>query len=458
MNDRGKILLLDIDDSLEEELKNHLQKNFSLRFERSSSGINKYLESFKPDIAILESESCCDKESDILKNLMENHPDIFVIIISSSHEIGSAISAMKMGAFDYLTKPLDTELLDTVLENAYSIRELKNEVGGLKEILWRNKVFSSIVGESTEINEVFKQSEKIMERDVNVLILGESGTGKELLARAIHAGSKRSNGPFVVVNCAAITTELSESLLFGHKRGSFTGAFQDHRGYFEQANGGTIFLDEIGDMDLEIQAKVLRVIEDKTIRKLGEKFDQKVDFRVVSATNRDFSSMIAEKKFRSDLYYRLEEYPIKIPSLKERKSDIPVLAEFFLKEFCGFYEIDQMSLSEEAMNSLINYSWPGNIRELKNIIRRAAVQSMDSTIRDIKFFGQTDSESDTKKEDEHKEETETRKSMPTLEELERKAIEEAYKISRGNADKTAVMLDISRATLYRKLKKYGIIS
>jgi two-component system response regulator AtoC len=210
-----------------------------------------------------------------------------------------------MGAFDYLTKPLEFDRLSTVLRNALDLSNLKGEVIELQDKLRQSELFTDIVGESEKVNEVFELVSKVLETDINVMIIGESGTGKELVAKALHQGSKRREGPFVAVNCSAITSELAESLLFGHKKGSFTGATENRAGYFEQADQGTIFLDEIGDMDLEIQAKVLRILEDKNVRRVGEKEEHSIDFRVISATNRDLSKAATENKFRKDLYFRL---------------------------------------------------------------------------------------------------------------------------------------------------------
>ncbi|WP_416145753.1 sigma-54 interaction domain-containing protein [Prosthecochloris sp. SCSIO W1103] len=318
-----------------------------------------------------------------------------------------------------------------------------------------------------------------METEVNVLVIGESGTGKELFAQAIHSGSKRKNGPFVTINCAAISNELADSLLFGHVKGSFTGANSDHTGFFEQADGGTILLDEIGDMSLDIQAKVLRVLQERKIRRVGEKKERSVDFRLISATHKDFSDAIKNKTFRADLYYRLEEYPLLIPPLRERREDIPLLANHFLDSFCTANNIDPISFSASVLENLSMYDWPGNIRELQNIVRRAAINRSGDEITSIPFLPQThmqeaaalspsdQSHIDKPAPPEPKEQKapdippaettapEQGKAL-LLKNAELQTILKAYELAGGNQTRTAEILGISRSSLYRKLKKFGI--
>lgn len=420
-------------------------------------------------------QGTAEHEITLLKSITERFPLVPTIVYSYSDDIDLAVSVMKLGAADFISAqlpPKDILLrIHAVLSHAYPI----NQIRVLKKSLRRNKIFRSIIGESDAMQKVFSTTELIMERDVNVLILGESGTGKELLAKSIHDGSPRSKGPFVTVNCAAISVDLAESLLFGHTRGSFTGAVSDHKGYFEQAHGGTIFLDEIGDMNPLVQAAVLRAIEDRKIRKVGANAELPVNVRIVSATNRNLKQFIKEGRFREDLYFRLDEYPIHLPPLFERKEDIPLLAHEFLREFCEFYEITEMSISEKALHQLQQYSWPGNIRELKNIIRRAAVQSEETIIDTIPFPDHHNNEN--KEITEQANETHiilnsnddetvnshydnspqnTSENVIPLEELEKNEITKAYKMTNGNVDKSALLLGISRATLYRKLKQYHI--
>jgi two-component system response regulator AtoC len=401
-----------------------------------------------------------------------------VIVLTISSSIDLAKIAIEKGGYDYLIKPYDLSRITVVLTNALSFYKLKNEVGDLQGKVRRSNIYQNIIGESAKINEMFKRADWILGKDVSVLILGESGTGKELLAKAIHLGSSRTNGPFVIVNCAAITQELADSLLFGHKKGSFTGALMDHIGFFEQANQGTIFLDEIGDMNIDIQAKVLRVIEEKKVRRVGEKVERDINFRIISATNRDLTAAITTGEFRGDLYYRLNEYPIYLPALRERQEDIPLLSNFFLKEFCELYEIEYMSMAQDVMEELQRYAWPGNIRELKNIISRFAIQSpgpvidMDQfdDIMDAKTRGH-EKEKVKEKEKEKEKEKPLKSAEPQLQDdtfednqiipldvIERREIEKAITILKGNVDRAALALGLSRATLYRKLKQYGLLN
>jgi len=389
-----------------------------------------------------------------------------VIMVTASNDIPQAVKCMKLGAYEYLTKPLDIERLEIVMRNALAESTLKNQVQQLKKELKNKELFQSIIGQSAALKETMEQVRQVMNTDLNVLILGESGTGKELFAQAIHYGSTRKNGPFVSVNCAAISNNLADSLLFGHVKGSFTGADKDHIGFFEQANNGTIFLDEIGDMDSDVQAKILRVMQERQIRKVGEKMEKDINIRIISATNRDFSLAIKNNIFREDLYYRLEEFLLFIPTLRDRPEDIPILAKHFLDEFSKSNNIEPLQFDPEALRILESYQWPGNIRELKNAVQRSAVIRKGSTIDTLRTAfvpGSTHANNSSETTlPETLSETSAqsqKKSDPwsySLEENERNAIIKAYKASHGNLTRTARMLGIGRATLYRKLSKFGL--
>ncbi len=395
---------------------------------------------------------------EVLKYAKQNFPDIPVIMISALHDIETAVKAIKMGAYDYLTKPLDFERLSTLLRNALDLSSLKEEVIELKDKLRQSDLFTDIVGKSEKVNEVFELVSRVLETDINVMIIGESGTGKELVARALHQGSKRRNGPFVAINCSAIHSELADSLLFGHKKGSFTGATEDRAGLFEQADQGTIFLDEIGDMDIEIQVKVLRILEEKTVRRVGEKDERPLDFRVIVATNKDLAQAVSENTFRKDLFFRLEEYPIYLPSLKERKEDIPMLAHHFLKEFCESNQLPMKKFGIKAIEAMLKYSWPGNIRELKNVVRRSAVRTGEQTVEEIEFSRIDEKPTATSQEKSLSGSSFSKAEegeFASLDEIERETIEKAYFFSDRNAAEAAKLIGISRATMYRKLKKLG---
>lgn len=417
---------------------------------------NDALNKITPEIkAVLLDIKMPEKDGiEVLEHAHQEFPQLPIIMVSALHDLEIAVQAIKMGAFDYLTKPLDFDRLSTVLRNALDLSNLKEEVTDLQDKLRQSELFTDIVGESEKVNEVFELVNRVLETDINVMIIGESGTGKELVANALHQGSKRREGPFVAVNCSAITKELAESLLFGHKKGSFTGANEDRAGYFEQANEGTIFLDEIGDMNPEIQAKVLRILEEKKVRRIGEKEERIIDFRVISATNRDLTKAASENKFRRDLYYRLEEYPIFLPPLRERKDDLPLLAQHFLIEFCQSNKIQPKKFSKNAIKMMVQYSWPGNIRELKNIVRRTAIRTNTDIIDQIDL-GRLDNATQTELDQENKNVSKEEGTFTPLEEIEKQAIEKAYFHSDQNAAEAAKLLGISRATMYRKLKQFG---
>ena len=373
---------------------------------------------------------------------------VIAVVDNGNERLG--IDAMRKGAFDYLVRPVDDAVAAKIIANLVYLQDLTVHLGEMKRKIRREKLYPDIVGESSAVRDMLEQLDRLADKDVNVLIYGESGTGKELVARGIYENSRRKDKKFITVNMGAITPELSESLLFGHRRGSFTGAMGDHQGYFEQAGGGVLFFDEIGDMRMEVQVYLLRALEERRIRPVGGREEMPIDVRVISATNKNLRQEIAEKRFRSDLLYRLEEYPIELPPLRARKEDIPLLSNHFVKEYCRFYELEYIYISDRAMNQLMDYDWPGNIRELKNVVRRAAVQVSDSVIESFSLTGQEKEASRPARKDESME-------IIPLAELEQKAITEAYNKLGRNADKAAVMLGISRASIYRKLKQYGVI-
>lgn len=437
------------------------------------------LNSEKVDLLLLDLNMPGKNGMEVLSYLRANDMVLPVIMITASDDISQAVQCIKMGAYEYLTKPVKNDRLEITVSNALSELNLKKKVQLLEKELKHQNIFRRIHGESPALKKCIEQAMQVMETEVNVLLIGESGTGKELFAQAIHSGSKRKNGPFVTINCAAISNELSDSLLFGHVKGSFTGANSDHAGFFEQADGGTIFLDEIGDMNLDIQAKVLRVLQEKKIRRVGEKKERAVDFRLVSATHKDFSDAIKNETFRADLYYRLEEYPLVIPPLRERREDIPFLANLFLESFCTANNIEALSFSRPVLEKLAGYDWPGNVRELQNIVRRAAINRNGNEIASVPLLFQngTGEESTTSppaaepvKENPSAEEekqnapAEQPPAVPLphygkellLKNAELQTIIKAYEVAGGNQTKTAEILGISRSSLYRKLKKYGI--
>jgi len=351
---------------------------------------------------------------------------------------------------DIIPPPYTEAALMALQQRLKYLSSLSSELGSLRNRLRHREIYKNIIGESRQMMELFTAMDRVIDYDINVLITGESGTGKELIARAIHDGSYRKNDPFVAVNCAGIATDIADSLLFGHVKGAFTGANTDHTGFFEQADHGTIFLDEIGELHSEVQSKLLRVLEDRKVRRIGGRIEKDVNFRVISATNRNLSEEASGKKFRSDLYYRLEQFVLTVPPLRKRNGDIRILARYFLREICSFYELGEMSFTEEVLKELESREWHGNVRELRHYVQRLALQSPDSIINEIESIR------DMPEHEPNPPCIDNDEIIP-LEQLEKKEIEKAYMKYSGQIERASVALGISRATLYRKLKLYGIL-
>jgi len=318
--------------------------------------------------------------NDLLRQIKRESPDTPVIVITAYATVDSAVDAMKAGAFHYLTKPLNRDALLHTLKNALEFAGLVSENRNLREAVSAAFRFEGIVGTAPSMRRLIDQATQLAHVDTTVLISGESGTGKEVLAKAIHFNSARSGRPFVVINCGAIPEALLESELFGYRKGAFTGAVGNKIGKFEAADGGTVFLDEIGELPLTLQVKVLRVVQESEIDVVGETRPRKVDVRVLAATNRDLRQMAGEGRFRQDLYYRLNVAPLHVPALRDRKEDIPLLVRFFMERKCGRYGRPQLAFGKGVLEKLTWYSWPGNVRELENTMERLVVFSRDDTV------------------------------------------------------------------------------
>lgn len=324
---------------------------------------------------------------DVLKAVKSSSPDTVVLVITAFATSDSAVEAMKQGAYDYLTKPFQVDEVQLIIRNALEKRRLSTENMLLKREMASQSSFAKIVGQSEAMQKVFDVVKKVADARSNILICGESGTGKELVARAIHYNSARSAMPFVAVNCSAVPETLLESELFGHVKGSFTGAISNKAGLFEVANGGTIFLDEIGDTTPTIQVKLLRVIQEREFRRVGGNQDMKVDVRVIAATNRDLEKAVAEGAFREDLYYRLDVIPIRLPPLRLRTGDIPLLVTHFLEKFSQDGDKPAPILTPEALHVLLEHEWRGNVRELENLIERVVAFSSGAPVTDADVRG-----------------------------------------------------------------------
>lgn len=318
---------------------------------------------------------------ELLQRVKETHPDIDVIMVTGLSQIETAVRSMKLGAFDYLPKPFDPDELKHIVARALERRQLLQENLNLRSELTSKYRFENIVGTSQAMQKVFSLVAKCAPTNSTVLITGESGTGKELIARAIHFNSLRKDKTFVAVDCNSLSETLLESELFGHTKGSFTGAVANKRGMFEIADGGTLFLDEVSNISLSTQAKLLRVIQEREFRAVGDTRTQTTNIRLIAATNKDLKVMVAEGRFREDLFYRINIFPIQLPPLRERREDIPALAFHFLKIFGAELEKESIEFSEGAMSALVNYDWPGNVRELENTVHRAMILTNDKIIR-----------------------------------------------------------------------------
>ena len=385
---------------------------------------------------------------DLLRLVKQMSPDVEVILITAFGTIEVAVKAMKLGAFDFITKPFQVEEILLRVRNALEKHRLKEEVNQLRTEVKTAFGFEGIVG----MSEVLTILPRVAQTDSTVLVTGESGTGKELVARAIHAASRRPRGTFVSVSCAALPEQLLENELFGHVKGAFTGALAARKGLLEEANGGTFFLDEIGDASLSIQAKLLRVLEDRSIRRIGDNRSIPVDVRMVAATNRDLQSAMREKLFREDLFYRLNVIPIHVPPLRERGGDIPPLVAHFIEKYHGKIKKQVSGVSPQAMTLLMAYRWPGNVRELENVIQRMMVVAKGDTL-DVQDLPPEISGKEAPHEKPKDMKGITRESAGLA---EKNLILDALAKSGGNVTQAARSLGISRVTLQKKMKMYNL--
>lgn len=391
-----------------------------------------------------------------LQCIKEKRPDLPVIMLTSVDKVETAVQVIKLGAYDYLLKPVDEPRLFTCLEKAFEQRNLVRKIHHLQNEVDRLSVKDEIIGNSTALNKTLKKVRQVSTSKASVIILGETGTGKELIARAIHRNSSHATGPFVDINCGAIPETLQESELFGHKKGAFTGADESRPGKLELADRGTLFLDEVAEMSLTTQAKLLRFLQEKNFERVGDNKKIHVDTRVICATNKDLKNEIEKGRFREDLYYRLAVFPIESPALRDRPEDIPQLCTHFLKKYQEDIGKTVLSISDEAMRILEEYSWPGNIRQLENTIYQAMiVTSYDTIDADCLPEGVFDSSTPANEKINEKASNNSTTLTP-YHEVVKQTLKRALEQTDGHIPNAAKALGISRSTFYRMLKKYQL--
>ncbi|MEZ5072113.1 MAG: sigma-54 dependent transcriptional regulator [Bacteroidales bacterium] len=398
------------------------------------------------------NETTGEEGLSFLQQILVRKPGIPVILITAWGSISLAVQGMKLGAFDFITKPWDNASLLQSIRTALALQSTKPSSGDIKrDVLDKKYDLNGVIGQDPSFLTLLETVGRISRTNAQVLILGESGTGKEVIAEAIHRNSERKNKPFIKVNLGGVPNSLFESEMFGHKKGSFTDASSDREGSFSKADGGSIFLDEIGDLDMNSQVKLLRVLQDKSFQVLGESVSRQVDVRILCATNRDVKKMVERGEFREDLFYRINLITLQLPSLRERRKDIPLLARHFLEEIRRTYGTDAIGLSREAGQWLMEQAFPGNVRELKNLVERTwllneknpiGIRDLEQAVQQVRMPGP-------------KPEL-PRPGTMTLDEIEHEMIAKAMEQFKGNISKVAKSLGLSRGTLYRRLEKYGI--
>jgi len=445
-----RVLVVDDELNIRGALVTLLEKReYQVRGAGSAKEALEQLETTPADLVLTDLKMPGMGGMEFLRQLKQKWPDTEVLIMTAFGSIDTAVEAMRCGAYDYITKPIDRERFAVVVEKALERRALAFENKQLKDRLETRTRFEQMIGESEPMQRVYSLVDMVADSDVTVLLTGESGTGKELVARAIHHRSHRANGPFVTLNCGALPENLFESELFGYEKGAFTGATINKMGRFELADGGTLLLDEVGELSLKSQVDFLRVLETKEFRRLGGTKIVRVDTRIVAATNRNLKEAVKEGDFREDLYYRLNVVPIPLPPLRERGDDIPLLAGRFMEEFSAQHHREQKEISRQAMRLLRLYAWPGNIRQLRNLIERLVVTVKDPLIEPDHLPEEIQASRDDAR-------TMVVSLGSPLKDIEREAIRRTLTEVTNHREKAAKLLGISLRTLQYKIKEYGI--
>jgi len=454
-----KTLLVADDDASIRSLLKQLLSDEGFNVLEASTGIEVVdkVKETSPDLVIMDVRMPELDGIEALARLKSTNPKTAVLIMTAFGSSNAAIRAMELGAFDYITKPFELDKISHSVKRVLDYQDLTAEVEVLRDEISSLVQTERIVGNSPAMQEVYKTIGKVAKADATVLITGESGTGKELVAEALHFNSNRRSGPLVKVSCAALPETLLEAELFGHEKGSFTGAMTQRRGRFEMADKGTIFLDEIGEMTVPTQTKLLRVLQERKIERIGSNLPIKVDIRIIVATNKDLQKEVEQSKFRDDLYYRLNVINIHMPPLRDRKEDIPSLVEHFLAKHRYSATAQPAAISEEAIRRLMEYNWPGNVRELENVIERAVVLSRGQIITSRELpFGDHEAGEGEEGEGEAESKGDSSFFKKSVAQFEKDLIMKALRDANGNRSKAAEMLGIYRRLLYAKIKEYGL--
>ena len=444
MDEKMSIMIVDDEEIIRESFLHWFEK-YGHRVETAASGFDalEKLEKVSFEVLFVDIKMPGMNGIELLEKVKEEYPETIVIIITAYGSIETAVKAMQMGATDYLLKPFKPEQLSLVIEKAAHQKRLVSEYEYVKGRLDEITRFDNIIGQSAPMQDVFELIPEVAQSDASVMITGETGTGKELVAKAIHAKSKQSHLPFIAINCGAIPDTLLESELFGHQKGAFTGATHPRKGFLEVVSGGTLFLDEVGEISQKMQVDLLRVLEEKTIIRIGSREPIDVDFRLIAATSRDLGKAVAENDFREDFFYRINVITIDVPPLRKRKEDIPLLVEHFLDKYSHETTKRVDHTTADAIRLLKEYDWPGNVRELENAIERAVVLSKSRTLgsQDFAFLGTA-----------HPPTSKPR----SLREMERNYIQETLENCDWNVTRASKILDINRVTLHKMIKRFDL--
>ncbi|OGP55938.1 MAG: Fis family transcriptional regulator [Deltaproteobacteria bacterium RBG_13_52_11b] len=454
---RDKILVADDEQSMREFLEIMLKKEgYKVSLASSGEEVVKLMEKDIYDLILMDIRMPKLDGISALKKAKTISPETVVIMITAYASADTAIKAMKEGAYDYITKPFKIEEIKLIIKNALEKKNLQKENILLKQVVRERYHFENIIGQSSKMLELYDLLEKVAPTKTNILITGESGTGKELVAKAIHYNSPRKDKPFVTLNCGAIPETLIESELFGHMKGAFTDAIATKKGLFEVADEGTILLDEISELPLMMQVKLLRVLQDREFKRVGGTEDVRVDVRIISATNKDLEEGVREKRFREDLYYRLNVIQIRLPSLRERKEDIPVLVKHFLKKYSEELNKNISTLSPDALRILLNYHYPGNVRELQNIVERAVALESTQELTALNLSSYLNEQMPLKKQFDLDIPSEGIDLEKVVEEIERGLLLKALDKTKGIKKKAAELLHINFRSMRYRLEKYGL--